>query len=334
MKNKNVNNKRNGNGGKTQPTQRSALNALLDKPTRENSSGLAFTFAALFAFGLSLVASLILKWNGFDFEKDTTKDWYLYLSYALSPIALFFAAFWYFYRTKKSVRETLKKQKCHPKYYLLAVALQVGLFSLSFLNTLFADFLKSVGYNVPEGNLPSLDGFGFVGALFVIALLPAVFEEILFRGVVLDGAHVYGTAGAALLCGGLFALFHQNPVQTIYQFIWGAAFALMAIRAGSILPTMLAHFLNNAVIIILRKCMVQDIPLPVFIPIIIVSGLCLIGVLGYLIFVDKNRLPADENTNGDSIKTKRGVFLLGVIIGVFVCFVSWSSALYAGFFGL
>ncbi|MBQ7913029.1 MAG: CPBP family intramembrane metalloprotease [Clostridia bacterium] len=322
----------NGKKRSNQSTQKQgAFSALLDKPTRENSSGFAFSFAAMFMFGLSLIVSLVLRWSGFNAETDGTPDWYLYLSFALTPIALLLAAFWYFHRTKKSVLQTVKNQKCHWKYYLISLALQVGLFSVSFLNTFFADFLERLGYAQPDVPIPSLDGFGIVGVLLVVALLPAIFEEIIFRGVVLDGAYAYGTAGAALLCGGLFALYHQNPVQTVYQFCWGTAFALMAIRAGSIFPTMIAHFVNNAVIIILQKCGVKNIPMPVFIPVIIVSGLCLLGALGYLIFIDKNRLSEEEGDTLEQKKTKRGVFVLGATIGILICFVSWASALYAGF---
>ncbi len=323
----------NGKKQSNQPQKKQTVfTALLDKPTRENSSGFAFSFATMFMLGLSLLVSFILAVSGFDSKKHGMPDWYLYLSYSLTPIALLLAAFWYFHRTKKSVAQTVKAQKCHWKYYLIALALQVGLFSVSFLNTFFADFLVRLGYKQPDVPIPSLDGFGIVGVLLVVALLPAIFEEIIFRGIVLDGAYAYGTAGAALLCGGLFALFHQNPVQTIYQFCWGAAFALMAIRAGSVFPTMLAHFINNAVIIILQKCKVENIPTPVFIPVIIVSGLCLLGSLAYLIFVDKNRLPDEEETP-EQKKTSRGVFILGTAIGILICFASWGSALYMGFVG-
>ena len=337
MKGKNTNKNNQNKEKKTaQSAYKGAVKALLDKPTRENSSSFAFSFAAMFMFGISLIISFILAWSGFNSQTDGTPDWYLYISFAIAPVALFLAAFWYFHRTKKPVLQAIKEQKCHWKYYLIALALQVGLFSLSYLNTLFAEFLAWLGYSTPDVNVPSLDGFGVVGVLLVVALLPAVFEEIFFRGVLLDGAYVFGTAGAALLCGGLFALYHQNPVQTIYQFCWGAAFALMAIRAGSIFPTMLAHFINNAVIIFLQKFLPQntelDMPLPVFIPVMIISALCLIGALGYLIFVDKKKLP-DDGKSAEENKMNRGVFVLGAMIGILICFVSWASVLYDGFAG-
>ena len=324
----------NGKKQNNQPKQKQgAFGALLDKPTRENSSGFAFSFAAMFMFGLSFIVSLILVGCGLADKISNNPDWYLYLSYALTPVALLLAAVWYFFRTKKSVTQAVKKQKCHWKYYLIAVVLQVGLFSLATLNTLFATALEKLGYTQAEVSIPSLNGFGLVGVIFVVALLPAIFEEIIFRGIVLDGAYAYGTAGAVLLCGGLFALYHQNPVQTIYQFLWGAAFALMAIRAGSVFPTMLAHFINNAAIIILQKFGVEDIPLPVFIPVMIVSGLCLLGSLAYLIFMDKNTLPDETGDTLEQKKTKRSVFVLGTAIGILICFVGWASQFYAGFTG-
>ena len=339
MKNTNANNNKNKKGKTAEKNgQNGVFKALLDKPTRENSSGLAFSFAAMFMFGLSLIISLILTFSGFNPVTDSNKDWYLYISYAIAPVALFLGSFWYFHRTKKSVLSMIKVQKCHWKYYFIALALQIGLFSVSYVNTLFAELLEGWGYKTPDVNTPSLDGFGIVGVLFVVAVLPAVFEEFFFRGVMLDGAYAYGTAGAALLCGGLFAVYHQNPVQTIYQFCWGAAFALMAIRAGSVLPTMVAHFVNNATIIILQKCLPQntelDIPLPVFIPIIILSALCLLGTLTYLIFMDKNKLPSGDNElTLEEKKSKRAVFILGAMIGVLICFVNWASAFYTGFAG-
>ena len=54
---------------------------------------------------------------------------------------------------------------------------------------------------------------GIVGALAVVAVLPAFLEESIFRGVMLEGMKALGTAAACLLGGLCFSLFHQNPEQ-------------------------------------------------------------------------------------------------------------------------
>ena len=200
--------------------------------------------------------------------------------------------------------------------------------SLAQVNTLFLEFLGRFGYKSPEIRLPSLNGAGLFGVLLTVAVLPAVFEELIFRGLLLKGLKNFGTVAAVLLCGALFSLYHQNPAQTIYQFLCGAAFALVAVKAGSILPTVLSHFLNNAFIIVMEKVSGGEIPRSVQIPLLAFSALCLAGSLAYLIFFDKKSASAKGKEKAD----KKGFFLCAAL-GIVVCAVVWLSAFAAGLGG-
>lgn len=304
----------------------------LNAPTQAKASGLAYSFSVMLLLAMSLVVSVVLAMAGLNTEAHREKDWYRYINAILPQFCLFFIAVLYFSWLNRPVRQAIKEQKCHPKYFLLAVLLQIGLLSLGELNNLFLTFLKRFGYQDSPITVPSLDGFGFIGVLFCVALLPAIFEEVFFRGILLKGLRVFGTTGAVLLCGGLFALYHQNPVQTVYQFVCGAAFAYMVIKAGSIFPTMLAHFINNALIIVLTKCGVESFPTSVYIPYLIITSLCLIGSLCYLFFCDKT----DGNTGGKEMpiaekNAERKRFFVCVLVGITVFVVNWFSALLAGF---
>lgn len=292
--------------------------------TTAKTSGLAYSLAAVLPVVLSFVFLIVISACGLT-EKTgyETADWYLYCSYILSQLSFAIVAVWYLRRTATPVSVAVKNQKCHPKYFLVAVALQIGLLCLSELNALFLDFLGNFGYEDGGINLPSMDGFGFIGVLFVVAVLPAVFEEIAFRGVLLKGMRSFGVLGNVLLCGGLFSLYHQNPAQTLYQFCCGAAFALVAIRSGSILPTVLSHFINNAAILILTKYNIADFSTPVFISVMSVSALCLIASLGYLIFIDKTK-PERED------KSERKGFLIYALVGIALCALSWLLTLAGG----
>ena len=160
--------------------------------------------------------------------------------------------------------------------------------------------------------------------LAVVALLPAIFEEIFFRGVLLHGLKNFSQTCAVLLCGALFALYHQNPAQTVYQFCCGAAFALVAIRAKSILPTVLSHFINNAVILILTKFGLTEFSTPVFWTVVTVSTLCLIASLGYLLFIDKEKERQTQN------KEEQKRFFLFAAVGIFACAFTWLAVLLLG----
>jgi len=298
--------------------------------TPAKTSGISYSLASIVPVLLTLVFIVVISAVGLTNDENySTQNWYRYANYLLPQVSFALVVFFWLRLTQKPVKTVLTEQKCAPKYFLIALVLQIGLFSLSELNTLFLKLLGNLGYEDMGINLPDMNGFGFVGVLIVVAVLPALLEEIVFRGVLLNGLRSFGMAGAVLICGGLFALYHQNPAQTIYQFCCGVAFALVAIRAGSVLPTVLSHFVNNALILLLTKLGIENFPTPVFVGIIIVSVLCLIASLVYLIFWDKNT----EQKREDSSKEERKTFLLCSLLGMVVCAINWLTVLYTGIAG-
>ena len=71
--------------------------------------------------------------------------------------------------------------------------------------------------------------------LICIAVVPAVLEEFMFRGVFAGYYREKGILTAALLSGLVFGLFHLNFNQFGYAFALGVAFALLLEGTGSIL---------------------------------------------------------------------------------------------------
>lgn len=294
------------------------------------NAGISFMIASVLPTALLVVVWIILAVAGVMQNPDFQQaDWYRYIAYLCTPVAFFFTSLYFFSGTRLSLKDEFRCNNCSLKYYLMALLMQVGLFGLSELNSLFLSFLGQFGYTDAGIQLPSMDGFGFVGVLLVVAVLPALMEELFFRGVLLKGLKCFGETGAIFLCGALFSLFHQNPAQTVYQFCCGAAYALLAVRSGSILPTAFAHFLNNAVILILYKLGVQTIPMPVFIIIVCVAAVCLAAALVWIFAFDKKqkRLPLETD------KTDRKNFLLGAGLGIVFCAFSWLTTLISGIIG-
>jgi sodium transport system permease protein len=87
------------------------------------------------------------------------------------------------------------------------------------------------------------------GALGVLALLPAVCEEVAFRGFILSGLeHQRRTRSAILLSALMFGFLHV--LLSLYQQFFnatllGIVLGLLAVRSRSLLPGVLFHFLNN-----------------------------------------------------------------------------------------
>lgn len=286
-------------------------------------AGVSYSLAAGVTVVLSFILSLILLMIGVGQEAEG-QDWYIYLGFLLPQVSLLAAALFFFCRTHTSVKKFYRG--CQWYYFAVALILQFGLlFSLNFLNDYFVKFLELFGYDFRDVSVPSLDGWKLLPVILVIALLPAFFEETIFRGVVFGSMQKggWGTLSAVLISGALFSLFHGNPEQTIYQFLCGAAFALLAQRAGSILPGMLAHFVNNALILILKACGIDLSALPFagMVTIYVLSAVCLVGSAVWLILQKKN-------VRG-GVKMGK-MFFLAAAAGIAICAVEWIAALVRG----
>src|SRR5690606_15272529 len=93
----------------------------------------------------------------------------------------------------------------------------------------------------------------FLKTFAVMALLPAISEELFFRGIIMRMVHqrVGKVIHAILLSAIIFALMHGNPMGFVSIIIAGAILAAVYYLTGSLWLSMLAHLLNNGLQIIL-----------------------------------------------------------------------------------
>jgi sodium transport system permease protein len=84
----------------------------------------------------------------------------------------------------------------------------------------------------------------------VLAVLPALCEEIAFRGFILTGLlRSCKPWSAVLLSSFLFALYPMNVFQLVPHFVFGVVLGLLVVRSGSVLPAMVFHLVYNTVVI-------------------------------------------------------------------------------------
>jgi sodium transport system permease protein len=97
-------------------------------------------------------------------------------------------------------------------------------------------------------------GRGMVITLLLMAVTPAICEEALFRGPILRGlASRLSPLAAAVLTGVFFGLFHFDVWRFLPTGLLGVMLSLIALRARSIIPSMLAHAVNNGCLVALAQ---------------------------------------------------------------------------------
>lgn len=79
-----------------------------------------------------------------------------------------------------------------------------------------------------------------------IAVVPAIFEELLFRGAIMQSLRRFGDGFALVVSSILFAMLHGNLVQGPNAMLAGMVIGYFVLLTGSIFTGMIMHLVNNS----------------------------------------------------------------------------------------
>lgn len=154
----------------------------------------------------------------------------------------------------KSPRETLLIKKCHvlaiPAAFLLAVFLHP-------LSNLLQSVVMKI-YPVSEGAMSAMQELTLMFnnaniwlLILVLALAPAICEELTFRGFILSGfRHIGHKWRAIVLSAFFFGVIHGILQQSMIACLVGLILGYIAVQTGSIWPCMVFHFTHNSLAVL------------------------------------------------------------------------------------
>ena len=153
---------------------------------------------------------------------------------------------WYF----KSINKNdfiQKPNKPTLKYAIICMVFGfISFFLLSGVVNYFQWFVTKLGYNADSGIITINSGKDLFVYYISLAIIPAICEELLFRGVLINCLKHKGKIFAIVLSSIMFAIFHFSPVQLIYPICWGILLSVVYLRTKNILFPIIMHFINNA----------------------------------------------------------------------------------------
>lgn len=286
-------------------------------------------FVALLLNGISSASNI----NYVELLNNRLVIFFLYL---VSPIV--FSSLYFLYNKKNKIYQFSElgfKNKFKPINILFCLLVSlVSLFLLEpFVNLLNYGF-SIMGYN-PSSVIYKMDTIGrlFIG-IFISAVLPAIFEELLFRGIILNGLlKKFDVASSIILSALFFMLMHGSLQQTIYQFILGIIFGAVAYYSGSVIYSMLTHFFNNAIVLIINYVMpallegktkynITDFFISIFF--VLVAALVIYLLIKCINYTKGDNLEESEKTKDynptEEMKSKEKVFFF---IGLGLSIIVW-----------
>lgn len=129
----------------------------------------------------------------------------------------------------------------------------LGMFFANDLTVLWSIPLQKMGIDVLSTALPAATNtFELTLSIIYVAVLPAICEEFLFRGVVLSAFEEEGTRRAMFASSLLFMLVHGTIAGAPTQFILGCILAYLVIWTDSIYAGLIYHTVHNAAAVLLQ----------------------------------------------------------------------------------
>ena len=188
------------------------------------------------------------------------------------------------------------------------------------LTVFLASLLTSIVLSfVGVSSLP-VEDTGIFNMLLAHALLPAVFEEVLFRYIPLKILLPYSGRWCVLYSALCFSLIHCSFSQMPYAFIAGVIFMLVDVAFDSVWPSIILHFVNNSLSIVWMKYCSGAVA-----TLVMLSVLVLITLIS-LFFVMRKRgeyveMFATSFDKGEKIGLTYAPFVLALIC----VYIAWSS---------
>lgn len=133
------------------------------------------------------------------------------------------------------------------------VACVGGCMAANMVNSYILSFLSRWGVTIPDPpKMIESTPISFLLGLLVMAVLPALLEEMVFRGYILQTVRPYGEWFAILISALLFSLIHGNIRQIPFAFIVGIFLGWLYVATDNIWLPIAVHFTNNAISTVLE----------------------------------------------------------------------------------
>jgi len=149
-----------------------------------------------------------------------------------------------------------------------------------------------------------ISGTSLTMLLLIIAVGPAVGEELLFRGILGRGLIArWGVLWGVLITSILFGLMHLHPAHALSVIPLGIAIHLIYLGTRSFWAPMLLHFLNNGFAVVVTK-LATDQPDAAAAegsvsPVLLLASLTAVIVLGAMLYRTRARYVMEDGTEWD-----------------------------------
>lgn len=212
---------------------------------------------AIVSLGLQVFVSIFANIKGIAYEEALISETVQIVTSISSPIVMIIFFFAY-----NGIRKIKNKDALNDGQKISLLPISVAIVLSIICVFLFTPFMNLVDYTFVswgfqmDNSIPLADKMSgsfkyFALGILIFALLPAIGEELIFRGIIHKGLSArYNGFVVIIVTSLLFTLMHGSLQQTVYQVIVGIMLSYLAYVGGSVLYSIILHFLNNTLVLL------------------------------------------------------------------------------------
>lgn len=204
--------------------------------------GLNYTFFGVFAIIMQIIIINIIGFTNPIILNDINLTSIIasVCNYIL-PLPIFL------YLMNKLEKQEINSNKLTIKKFIVYIAISL---TLMWIGNLIGLTITEILGNLIQSEIANpivetIDSSSIYTNLLLMVIMAPIFEEIIFRKLLIDRTIKYGKGVSILLSALIFGLFHGNLNQFFYAFLIGGFFAYVYIKTGKIIYTILLHLTVN-----------------------------------------------------------------------------------------
>ena len=157
---------------------------------------------------------------------------------------------------------------------------------------------------LPE--VPNAYGRGAWAIVMVVVMAP-LFEEVIFRGVLLESTRAkYGVMAAWLVSSAIFGIVHVHPTVAVNAFAIGLVLGFVYMRTDSLWSVIILHAVNNGIAYLAlvtghgNAMLIDLVGSRTLYVLIYIGALAVFAVSGYMMLVALRRLKAADKNRAEA----------------------------------
>lgn len=280
-----------------------------------------------FSLGLILVSSqviftlmeLLLSHLGVEESIEVT--------YLLNAFSLYIVAFLLVKLLLRKVENVEQKPKVKLTFkkfmWYLFVAYGIGIFCATFTNEIITLISKLCNKEFSDRVEEMMSNSTPIPLILFVAIIGPIFEELIFRGLLLKKLRVYGDKTAIIYTSIAFGLFHTNISQILFAAVIGVVLGYIVCKTNNIKYSIMIHIIINMLSSIATIISSAGLDAIQTVYVVVITLITIAAVIVVPIKGAKNRIEISNESKYDKKKLYNNIgYIFSCIIVVIITTIS------------